>query len=140
MEYKHKNKSLLSRVSRVNSTDYVRTFLLELAVLEKKPYIQLNSPAVAERIKGLLNIPKNTTFKSLSDIETGLPYWDEQLVDYIDSNLGQGYIFYFICNRCGRKVKYLYEYDMTRSRLCRICCRFEYRRSKHTARKLTYLS
>ncbi len=130
MVYKHKNKELLNRLERINIAEYVRTFLLELAELEKKLSININKLSEASRIKGLMSIPKNTTFKSIADMRSGIPYWDKQKVDYIASNLGKGYIFYFVCNGCGRKAKYLYEYNITLSPLCRMCCRITYRRER----------
>lgn len=130
MEYKHKNKEFLNRLERKDITEYVKTFLLELAELEKKLFISINKSSEAARIKGLINIPENTTFKSLADIRSGIPYWDRQGIDYVASNLGRGYIFYFVCNGCGRRAKYLYEYNTTLSPLCRMCCRITYRRKR----------
>ncbi len=128
MRYEHKNKEILNRIDRKNVTEYVRTFLLDLAQLEKKPFIKLNSLSEIDRVKGLLNIADNTAFKSFNDLRTGFPYWEEQKVDCIGSNLGRGCIFYFLCIKCGRRSKYLYEYNMTLSPLCRLCCRITYRR------------
>lgn len=130
MEYKHQNKEALENIDRKNITDYVKTFLLELAEKEKRLTIRVSRHSEAERIKGLLNIPRNTTFKSMRDIQGNFPYWNEQSVDYVPSNLGRGYIFYFICSRCKRRVKYLYEYSMLLPPLCRHCCRLQYRRQK----------
>lgn len=127
MRYDHKSKETLSRINRINITEYVKTFLLELTQLEKRRFININRSSEASRIKGLLNIPDNTTFKSIADMRSGIPYWDEQRVDYVASNLGRGYIFYFVCNGCGRRAKYLYEYNTTLSPLCRVCCRITYR-------------
>jgi hypothetical protein len=129
MQYHHKNKEILRDTTRWDITEYVHTFLLELARRETYPpkIIELFD---ANRIKELLNAPNNTIFKSITDFKTGRPYWDKQLVDCVPSNLGdrKGYIFYFICNECGRRTKYLYEYSMLSSPLCRICCRLSYKR------------
>lgn len=129
MQYDHKKKEILNRTQRIDISEYLRTFLLELSNLEAKP-VRFNTWFEAERIKGLLNIPKNTRFKSVMDMRMGFPYWDEQRVDYVPSNLGskRGYIFYFICNGCEKRVKYLYEYDTLCSPLCRTCCRITYKR------------
>ena len=116
-------------MKRIDTSDYVRTFLFDLSQIEDRK-VNVNRVSEAERVKGLINIPMNTSFKTLSDIRSGVPYWEEQKVDYIASNLGRGYIFYFLCNHCGRRVKYLYEYDMTLSPLCRVCCRITYRRER----------
>lgn len=133
MQYEHKKKETMNRIQRVDITEYLRIFLLELSKLEAKP-ARFDTWFEAERIKGLLNIPQNTKFKSLRDIHTGFPYWDEQSVDYVPSNLGnkRGYIFYFICNGCEKRVKYLYEYDTLSSPLCRTCCRITYKRKAST--------
>lgn len=129
MQYTHKNKEIFDGLRRLDIAEYKKAFLFELSQKEKRE-VNVNSPFEVERIKGLINIPENTAFKSLGDIRSGVPYWEEQKVDYIASNLGRGYIFYFLCNHCGRRVKYLYEYDMTLSPLCRVCCRITYRRER----------
>ena len=129
MRYEHQNKWLIDQISRINITDYLRIFLLELSRHEKRPLIKLRIRFEAERVKGLLNIAKNTPFKSFRDIQ-GIPYWDDQPVDYIPSNLGRGYLFYFLCTHCGRRVKYLYEYSLASEPICRKCCRITYRRNK----------
>ena len=130
MRYDHKNKETLGRFHRIDITNYVATFLSELAEREKKSSIRLKTHGDADRIKGLLNIPKNSIFKSLRNFHTDLPYWIEQRVDYVPSNLSRGYIYYFLCNGCGRRVKYLHEYHSTLSPLCRLCCHLTYRRNK----------
>ena len=139
MNYTHKNKETLNRIERKDITEYVRIFLLELAEREKRPFIRLTRLSDADRIKGLLNIPKNTIFKSIADFRTGIPYWEKQEVDFVASNLGRGYLFYFICNRCGRRVKYLYDYIAFGSPLCRTCCQLNYKAPSRKARELSRL-
>lgn len=129
--YKHQNKWLIDQLSRINITDYVRVFLVELSKREERPVMKLGQKWEAERIKGLLNIAKNTSFKSFRDIQ-GIPHWDDQPVDYVHSNLGKGYSFYFRCTHCNRRVKYLYEYSLAAEPICRTCCRITYRRRKHS--------
>ena len=127
--YTHKNKWLINEISRINITDYVRIFLVELSKRENKPLKNISEKFEAERIKGLLNIAKNSPFKSFRDIQ-GIPMWDDQPVDYISSNLGKGYLFYFLCLHCGHRVKYLYEYSLASEPLCRMCCMITYRRRR----------
>ncbi len=140
MTYNHKNKELLNRIERIDITEYVRAFLLNLMTLEKRLTIRVNKLSDVERIKELMNLPKNTASKSFSDVRSGIPYWDMQKIDYINSNIGRGYIFYFLCSGCGRRVKYLYEYNMTLSPLCRICCRLGYKSPTRKDRSLSYWS
>jgi hypothetical protein len=127
MNYHCQNKWIIGRIERINITDYLRIFLLKLATKEKGS-CNLSEKFQAERIKGLLNIANNTAFKSIGEIETGIPYWNEQRVDYVPSNLGRGFLFYFICNQCGRRVKYLFEYSSIKEPVCRRCCRLSYKK------------
>lgn len=129
--YDHVNKQILSRIDRLDITDYVRIFLSELSKLERQP-VRINTDFDALRVKGLLSTPSKTRFKSLTDLKTGFHYWDEQEVDYVPSNLSRtgGFLFYFICNGCRKRVKYLYEYDTLSSPLCRSCCRIRYKRKR----------
>ena len=124
--YTHNKKEILERIERISITDYVRKGILEL---ERKGYrFNLGHPLEVERFKELLNDSKNTSFKSLRGIN-GFYYWDEQEVDSVCSNLGygKGHVFYFRCNGCGQRVKYLYEYNSCYSPICRKCCRLGYK-------------
>lgn len=125
--YQHKNKEIMNRLERIDIGDYIRRFFRD----QKNKWwtsSSITSFKEAKNLKEFLNDPKNTTFKSMRDLD-GLYYWDDQDVDFVPSNLGEGkgYIFYFICIGCDRRVKYLYEYNMCRAPLCRTCCRLSYR-------------
>jgi len=122
---------------RIDIFDYVRAFVRELEKLENKPRIKFNNEFEALRVKELMNIPEKTRFKSINDLR-GNPYWHFQEVDYVLSNLGKGrgVLFYFICNRCDRRVKYLYFYTETEPPLCRKCCQLPYRSANYQKRKI----
>ena len=125
-------------IERIDIADYLRTFLRELSKLEHKN-AEIKSELDALRVKGLMNVPANTTFKSLEDIRNGQPYWKYQEVDYVPSNLGRGrgYIFYFICYSCERRVKFLYFHTYVEPPMCRQCYRLPYTRSPYSQRKLS---
>lgn len=76
-------------IRRIDIFDYVRAFVWELSKLEQS-IIKFNDDFNASRVKGLMNLPQNTTFKSLTDMRNGQPYWKHQDVDYVQSNLGNG--------------------------------------------------
>jgi len=123
-------------IERINISDYLRTFLYELSDKEHKR-TEIKTELDALRVKELMNIPDNTTFKSLSDIRGGQPYWKYQDVDCIPSNLGKskGYIFYFICHRCERRVKFLYFHTYLEPPMCRKCYRLPYKQANYKERK-----
>jgi len=78
-------------------------------------------------IRSQMNNPENTKFKSVRGLD-GRPFWYEQKVDFVKSNLRgeKGVIFYFLCNACRRRAKYLYFFAFTQEPLCRICCNITY--------------
>lgn len=125
-------------IERIDISDYLRAFLYELSDKESK-MAEVKTELDALRVKELMNIPKNTTFKSLEDIRSGQPYWKYQDVDCIPSNLGKGkgYIFYFICHRCERRVKFLYFHTYVEPPMCRKCYRLPYTKSPYSQRKLS---
>jgi hypothetical protein len=120
----------------INITDYVRTFLIKLSEREGSR-VKVNTEIDAIRVSHLINNPKFTTFKSVNDIQTGQPYWNEQEIVYLPSNLGanKGYVFYFRCNGCDRRVKHLYKYTELEPPLCRKCHRLSYRQISYKERK-----
>lgn len=121
---------------RIDISGYLRAFLDELSRLEGGR-VSVNTDFDAMRITGLMNIPQNTTFKSVADLRTGRPYWEHQEVQCVPSNLGRGkgYIFYFICSRCNERTKYLYIYSELDPPLCRRCCRLPYKKTSYQKRK-----
>ncbi|HCY17652.1 MAG: hypothetical protein UR62_C0001G0021 [Candidatus Nomurabacteria bacterium GW2011_GWF2_35_12] len=121
---------------RIDIFDYVRSFVRELEQLENKK-IKFNNEFEAFRVKALMNIPEKTKFKSVNDLR-GNPYWHFQEVDYVPSNLGKdrGVLFYFICSRCNRRIKYLYFYTEVEPPLCRKCCQLPYRPASYQERKI----
>ena len=91
-----------------------------------------------EYLKKTLNESKYIPDKQFKDFASDICYWEKQQVDFQPANLG-GYIFYFICNNCKRRVKYLFEYDSTHSPLCRKCCGLEYERPQNKSRQIIRL-
>jgi hypothetical protein len=139
MQYKHQNEETLIRIStsRINISDYIRNCLAHIFPCADQP-VMIKYREQAEEIKVLANIPYNTRFKSMRDLQTSQPYWNKQLVDFVPSNLGKGYLFYFICNGCKRRVKYLYEWTTLDTPLCRTCCRIGYKRNQKRRLGLYY--
>lgn len=91
-------------------------------------YYRIHNIPQVEEVKIYLNNPRNTRQKSIGDPRTGIPYWNEQEVGYVHSNLGRGFLWYFICNHCGRRAKLLYRYNYAKPPLCRLCLGIDYKR------------
>ena len=128
-------------LERIDVTEFVRKFLVINKKTEWWLPLRPNTLNEAEQVKEFLNNPKNTASKSMRDLETGFHYWDEQKVDFVPSNLGEGrgYLFFFNCNGCNHRVKYLYQYSYCNTPLCRLCCRLKYKAPSRKERSLSRL-
>jgi len=124
--YRHPNQAILNRLERIDISQYLDTCLVE----HKKTTWWLPNPVrtqnEAQLVKEFLDEPQNTKYKSARGLD-GFYYWSQQKVDFVASNLGLGFLFYFVCNGCGKRVKYLYRYSECESPLCRLCCRLKYK-------------
>src|SRR3989344_2126215 len=139
--YQHIEKTVNNTpYPRFDIKDYVRNFILDIKKREGRIFNTHHSGEV-EYMKELLNNPRYTIFKSIRAFDTSISLWNEQKVDCVSSNLGRGrgYIFYFICNGCRRRVKCLYEYNVLNSPLCRICCGLGYETPSNKSRELIRL-
>ena len=138
--YDSQRKKPLPVHDRKDATDYVRAFILYIRKTQGRVF-DLRHPGQVKYMVELMNDPKNTTFKSIRDPRDSYYYWHKQRFDYVPSNLGRdrGFVFYFICNGCGRRVKYLYEYSSLESPLCRTCCHLKYEQPSRKARDISRL-
>ena len=127
----------ITDASRFDISNYLQTFLQKLSADEKR-LVKINSQGEAERIKLLLNMPQNNQFISSMYMD-GHAYCSEQEVDYVQSNLGSknGYIFYFVCGNCERRVKYLYSIYNEEEPYCRTCLRLHYKQPGRKQRALS---
>ena len=123
---------------QINISDYVTRFLMFIR-REWGMVQQCRHFAEALRMKELLDTPKYTAFKTEKDCRDGHDFWGEQKVDFVESNLRRGFIFYFVCNGCRHRVKYLYRFSMLESPLCRKCCHIHYRAPSRKARSISRL-
>src|SRR3989344_4028033 len=55
-------------------------------------------------------------------------YMNQIKLTYTKSNLNKGFIFWFICNLCGRRVRYLYFPPNSEVLACRTCHRLAFRK------------
>lgn len=100
----------IDRAERIDSMATIRALIKEIN--DQNPGLSnqfsqgLNNFADAEVIRSIANNP-STQYESLGYVQSNHQNW--QTFDFLPSNLGRGYLFYFICDRCDKKVKYLYR-------------------------------
>jgi len=114
------DKNSISNAERIYIGDFLHSFY---------PYLsmpQVRHQAEAEVIKTQVNTPNNPQFRHI-EIVDGRPRWGNQKIDYVKSNLrgDHGAIFYFRCNHCRGRAKYLY-FCYIYEPWCRTCCGLKY--------------
>lgn len=113
-------------MDRVDSFAFVPAFIEEFNELAPGvlPNGHVTTEDDAQIIKHYLNTPPTTIFfESLNAIQVSRQEWIT--FDYVQSNLNNGYIFYFVCNGCDGRVRYLYQRDY--ARMCWRCQGLKYR-------------
>jgi len=110
-----------------------------------------NKPAYHS--KGILDLRKEECVKDLikmieagsslnlkQEINGNLEFTEPNKVRmvYTRSNLGKGFVFWFICEVCGRKVRYLYIPPNSQITACRRCHRLAYGNQNNDKRLRTF--
>lgn len=128
-------KHKVHEVKRLNITSYILSFLAELNQRGMKME-KIRTLSDATLVRDFLNTPGDH-YKTPFMVCQKSYNW--QQVDFVPSNLGRGYIFYFICNRCRRKAKHLYQpYEYSQPR-CRNCYHLSYKQPDRRTRKISRL-
>ena len=125
---KNNTQRKIRGLQRIDSNAAVTAFLKELKA-DYPDYLYFKRLMVSteqelELLIDMLNNPKMRVYGSLMNVQSHHQYW--QSFSYVKSNLGRGYIFYFICDGCERRVKHLYMPDGSSQFLCRLCHRLYY--------------
>ncbi len=118
--------------ARIHINDYMRRYAWELFKGNRRPVMRTLSDA--DYYKKLFSDPLHSPIRSMLGIPSGELYKYCQELDYISSNLGRGFIFYFICTWCTRRVKCLYVDESLEAMLCRKCIKLPYRQSSRPER------
>jgi len=101
-------RPVVEESQKISAAICVRNYLFERPIPIGSQKIDLNNE---EDVKRLINeIESGTTFnlKQQNGVNTDFTEPNRVKLTYSKSNLGKGFVFWFICNICGRRVKYLY--------------------------------
>lgn len=122
----HKKRHRVDSDRRIDSSAVVTAFMRELRWQQGKlRSLDIKYKEDADYIRDFMNNPfMASEFGSLLNIQSQHQNW--QSFEYIQSNLGRGYMFYFICSSCDSRVKFLYKPDPESPYWCRKCHGLEY--------------
>lgn len=122
-------RPIIEESQKISAGACVRKFLLDI----ERPFNLNNEEEVRDMIQKIeaytrINLKQE---KGGEDV-----YSDPNKVKmtYTMSNLGKGFVFWFICNLCGRRVKHLYFPPNSEVLACRNCHRLAYDKQNENKR------
>ena len=125
---------------KISASICVRNYLFERPISIISHKLNLNNE---QDVKDLISeIEGGTTFnlKQQNGVNTDFTEPNIVKLTYSKSNLGRGFVFWFICNLCGRRVKYLYFPPNSTVLACRSCHRLTYDKQNESKKMRSYRS
>lgn len=132
MYWSVKKKDNISEAECVEIGNFLRSFYPNSSM----PKVRHLGEAMI--IRQQINTPNNPQFRNIEFVD-GRPRWGDQKVDYVKSNLAgdRGAVFYFRCNNCHGRAKYLYFFLFRHNPICRICSGLKYYQANRRKRSFT---
>ena len=124
-------RPLTENSQRISASAFIRFSYLQIkqgVADNKRKLVDLRRE---EFVKELIKIIESGSVLNLKqEINGEIEYTDPNKVKmtYTRSNLGKGFVFWFICGVCGRRVRYLYIPPNSQVSACRICHKLAYKR------------
>lgn len=127
-------RPIVEESQKVSACVCVRNYLLDddKSVIHKD-FNLTNEDEVKDLIR---SIEAGTNFNLKQDKNGEIEFSEPNQVKltYTKSNLGKGFVFWFICNLCNKRVKFLYFPPNSTVLACRICHRLTYDKQNESKR------
>ncbi|MFC1727569.1 hypothetical protein ACFL0Y_03530 [Patescibacteria group bacterium] len=135
--YSFDKRPVVENSQRVSVSVMVRNSFLEFkkaASEEKKKKFDLKNEDFVKDLIEMIESGSTLNLKQESNGEVEFTKPNKIKLAYTKSNLGKGFVFWFICQVCGRKVRYLYFPPNSQTCACRICHRLAYKQQNENKR------
>jgi hypothetical protein len=122
---RYTSRPVVGEVSRISVSALLRKLQAEIKSENGGDdyLMSIGTDMEAEIMKGIMN-EQSYKYEALE-----VPQHDTALrFDYVKSNLGKGYIFYFVC-KCERRVSHLYQTTKDSPLGCRTCYQLRYKKA-----------
>jgi hypothetical protein len=127
-------RPVVEESQKISAAICVRNYLFERPIPIGSQKIDLNNE---QNVKDLISdIEGGTTFnlKQQNGLDNDYTEPNRVKLTYSKSNLGKGFVFWFICNICNKRVKYLYFPPNSTVLACRNCHRLTYDKQNESKR------
>lgn len=139
---RYEKRPVVEESQKISAGVCIRNYLFDAnspKPIIKKEYNLSNE----EDVKTLLNDIETGTNINLKQDNYGKVDYSKPnniKLTYTKSNLGKGFVFWFICNVCGKRVKYLYFPPNSTVLACRNCHRLTYDKQNESKKMRSYRS
>ena len=122
----------------ISAGNCVRNYIFDLKRTAIDKNFDLNHEEDVEDM--LRDIESGTNFSLTREKNGEVEFTEPNNVKmtYTKSNLGKGFVFWFKCNICSRRVKYLYFPPSSQILACRKCHRLSYERQNENKRMRSF--
>lgn len=137
--FSQNKKPVVENAQQTKVSVFIRNSVLSFSDEFKSLYGQDIDLKEEENLKKFLAlVEKGARMNLKQEVNGKFEYSDPNTVKltYTPSNLGRGFIIWFVCNECGRKVRTVYMPPSNPKCLCRVCHRLNYEKQNKTRDKL----
>ncbi len=138
-QFNHNKKPIVENSMEVSASVFVRNNLIGLSEPYKTKFgtpVDLKDETSLRRFLDLIEEKVTWNLKQERNGQVEYSEPNKVKMTYTKSNLGKGFIVWFICNGCGRKARSLYIPPNSPVSLCRVCHRLNYEKQNKTRDKL----
>lgn len=128
--YSFDKRPVVENSQRISAGVFVRNYYLELKQKTAGDKETLTDLKNEEFIRDLIDmIERNSTINLKQEINGKTEFTKPNKIQltYTKSNLGKGFVFWFVCGVCSRRVRYLYIPPNSQITACRECHKLAYR-------------
>lgn len=132
----------IDKADKVNCAQVVKAFMIERTGYGKplsgvtKEHLRTTTEGQALELLSALNEPGMNIYKSLKGVQSQHDVWQHFVCE--KSHL-RGFVYFFVCSRCGRPVRDLYRPIGSNTWRCRAChCLTYNKRPKKTTKDKKY--
>jgi len=123
--YSFDKRPLVENSQRISASVFVRNYYFELK--QKSSRIDLTSEEFVKKLIDMIEKRSTVNLKQESNGKIEFTKENKIQLTYTKSNLNKGFVFWFICRVCDRRVRYLYIPPNSQIFACRKCHRLAYK-------------
>jgi hypothetical protein len=132
LSLRYGKRPIVEESQKISAAIFVRNYLIDryVSIIHRK--LDLNKEEDIQELISEMEGGLTLNLKQQNGVDTNYTEPNGIKMTYSKSNLGKGFIFWFVCNICGRRVKHLYIPPSSEILACRKCHRLAYNKQNES--------